>query len=84
MQLGIAYLHEGNLALAKEKLDKAVKQNPNNAEVHSVRALLYERLDSPTRPTPSTGPRCAWRPMTRTSSTTTRSTCARTGAPMRA
>ena len=46
-QLGSAYLHEGELALAKEKLDKAVEQDPNNPEVHSVRAQLYERLGQP-------------------------------------
>lgn len=43
-QLGSAYLNQGELALAKEKLDKAVAQDPNNPEVHSVRALMFVRL----------------------------------------
>ncbi len=43
-QLGNAYLNQGDLARAKEKLDKAVSQDPGNAEVHSVRAMLFERL----------------------------------------
>ncbi|MBV9346017.1 MAG: type IV pilus biogenesis/stability protein PilW [Gammaproteobacteria bacterium] len=46
-QLGSAYLNQGELALAKEKLDKAVAQDPNNPEVHSVRALLFERMGTP-------------------------------------
>src|SRR5262249_32666647 len=43
-QLGSAYLNQGELALAKDKLDKAVQQDPNNPEVHSVRAMLFERM----------------------------------------
>jgi type IV pilus assembly protein PilF len=43
-QLGNAYLNQGDLGRAKEKLDKAVSQDPNNAEVHSVRAMLFERM----------------------------------------
>jgi type IV pilus assembly protein PilF len=43
-QLGTEYLRQGNLALAKEKLERAEKYNPRDAEVHSVLALLYERL----------------------------------------
>lgn len=43
-QLGSAYLNQGELALAKDKLDKALAQDPNNPEVHSVRAMLFERM----------------------------------------
>jgi len=46
-QLGARYLRDGNLALAKEKLERAEKFTPNDAELHSVLALLYERLDIP-------------------------------------
>jgi type IV pilus assembly protein PilF len=46
-QLGTVYLRQGNLALAKEKLERAEKLNPRDAETHSVLALLYERLDIP-------------------------------------
>ncbi len=28
----------------KEKLDRALKENPNNPGVHSARAMLYDRL----------------------------------------
>jgi type IV pilus assembly protein PilF len=43
-QLGIEYMRQGNLALAKEKLERAQKQNPRDPNVHSSLALLYERL----------------------------------------
>ena len=44
VQLGIEYMRKGNLALAKEKLERALKQNPRDPNVHSSVALLYERL----------------------------------------
>ncbi|HKZ74579.1 MAG TPA: tetratricopeptide repeat protein, partial [Steroidobacteraceae bacterium] len=44
VQLGIEYLRQGNLAIAKEKLERAVKQNPRDPNVHSALALLHERL----------------------------------------
>jgi type IV pilus assembly protein PilF len=43
-QLGISYMHQNELAVAKEKLDRAVKQDPNYAPAHSARAMLYDRL----------------------------------------
>jgi type IV pilus assembly protein PilF len=46
-QLGTVYLRQGNLALAKEKLERAERYNPRDAELHSVLALLYERLGIP-------------------------------------
>src|SRR6185369_17571395 len=46
-QLGTEYLRKGNIALAKEKLERAEKYNPRDAEVHSVLAVLYERLGIP-------------------------------------
>ncbi len=46
-QLGTVYLRQGNLALAKEKLERAEKYNPRDAELHSVLAVLYERLNIP-------------------------------------
>jgi type IV pilus assembly protein PilF len=46
-QLGAVYLRQGNLALAKEKLERAEKFNPRDPETHSVLALLYERLNIP-------------------------------------
>ena len=46
-QLGISYLRQGDINLAKDKLDRAVKQNPDNPEVHSARAMLYDRMNEP-------------------------------------
>ena len=43
LQLGVAYLQQGNLAVAKEKLERAYQQNPRDAEVHGALALLYSR-----------------------------------------
>jgi type IV pilus assembly protein PilF len=45
-QLGTVYLRQGQLALAKEKLERAEKYNPRDPETHSVLALLYEKLDN--------------------------------------
>jgi type IV pilus assembly protein PilF len=45
IQLAMAYMQEGNLARAKEKLDRAMKEDPANANVHSVYALFYERIN---------------------------------------
>jgi len=47
VQLGIAYLHQGNLTLAKEKLDKAMKEGPREPSAHSAMALLYDRMGKP-------------------------------------
>ena len=43
IQLGTAYLQQGNYALAKEKLERAVKQNPKDPDVHTSLGLLYDR-----------------------------------------
>lgn len=47
MQLGMAYLNRGDLGLAKEKLDRAVKENPGDPSVHSAMAMLQDRLGHP-------------------------------------
>lgn len=44
LALGVAYLRQGNLAVAQEKLAKALKQNPRDADVHTALAVLHERL----------------------------------------
>jgi len=44
MQLGIAYLKDGEVQLAREKIDKALKQNPHDADVQTAAGLLYEAL----------------------------------------
>ena len=44
MTLGLGYLQEGNLPIAKEKLDKARSEDPSLPEIHGAMALLDERL----------------------------------------
>jgi type IV pilus assembly protein PilF len=44
LDLAVDYLRKGNLAQAKEKLDRALEQNPRNAAAHSVAGMLYNRL----------------------------------------
>ena len=44
VQLGLAYLQQGNLPRSREKLDRALKQDPSNANAHAVYGLFYERL----------------------------------------
>jgi len=43
VQLGTAYLQQGNYSLAKEKLERALKQNPKDPDVHTSLGLLYDR-----------------------------------------
>jgi len=47
VQLGVAYMERGELAVAKDKLERAVKQNPKDPNAHSALAMLYERLGNP-------------------------------------
>jgi type IV pilus assembly protein PilF len=44
LQLGSAYLQQGNLPIAKDKLERAVKQVPRDPAVHGLLAMLYQRL----------------------------------------
>jgi len=46
-ELGIAYMRRGDLAIAQTKLDSALKENPDDPDVHNARALLFIRLDQP-------------------------------------
>ncbi len=45
VQLALAYMQEGNLARAKEKLDRALQEDPANPNLHSVYAQFYERIN---------------------------------------
>jgi type IV pilus assembly protein PilF len=47
VQLGIAYMNQGELERAKDKLDRALSQDPDSADVHSARATLFARLSKP-------------------------------------
>jgi type IV pilus assembly protein PilF len=44
MQLGSAYLQQGNLPVAKDKLERAVTQAPRDPAIHGLLAMLYQRL----------------------------------------
>ena len=43
-QLGAKYLQAGRLKLANEKLEKALKQNPDSSEVNHFYAILQQRI----------------------------------------
>jgi len=44
VQLGIGYLQQNKLELADEKLNKALRQNPDSASAHNAYAILQDRL----------------------------------------
>lgn len=44
VQLGILYMQEGELGTALEKLQKALRQNPDLAVAHNTIAVLYEKM----------------------------------------
>ena len=44
VEMGIAYLRDGQPAVAMKKLKKAISIDPQNAEAYNVIAILYERL----------------------------------------
>jgi type IV pilus assembly protein PilF len=44
MQLGLGYLQQGNLPIAKEKLERARSEDPSLPEIHGAMALLDQRL----------------------------------------
>jgi type IV pilus assembly protein PilF len=47
VDLGVAYLKQGNLQVAKDKLERAAKQDPKLPEVYWVMATLFERMELP-------------------------------------
>lgn len=44
LQLGVDYLRQGNLAEAKNKLDRSLQQNPKSPQANFANGLLYDRL----------------------------------------
>jgi len=44
LQLGLGYLQQGNLALAKDKLERANSEDSHSAEIHAALGLLDQRL----------------------------------------
>ncbi|MCU0976717.1 MAG: type IV pilus biogenesis/stability protein PilW [Steroidobacteraceae bacterium] len=49
VRLGLEYMRQGQLAIAQEKIDKALQQDPRNASVQLGAGLLYEALREPKR-----------------------------------
>ncbi len=45
LELGIDYFRKGNLSMAKDKIDRALEQNPRNAKAQATAGLLYDRLN---------------------------------------
>lgn len=43
-ELGIAYLQRGDIALAQQKIERALGQNSDDADVQTAAGLLYERI----------------------------------------
>jgi type IV pilus assembly protein PilF len=44
LQIGVDYFRQGNLQGAKDKIERALEQDPSNAMAHSTAGLLYDRL----------------------------------------
>jgi type IV pilus assembly protein PilF len=44
IQLGVAYMKQGDYPLAREKLERSLKQNPKDPDVHTSLGLLYDRV----------------------------------------
>jgi type IV pilus assembly protein PilF len=44
LELGVEHLRKGNLQQAKEKIDRALEQNPRSGRAHLVAGMLYNRL----------------------------------------
>lgn len=45
VQLGVAYMNDGNLETAMEKFSKAIEQDPKNATAYASIAVLYGQLN---------------------------------------
>jgi type IV pilus assembly protein PilF len=43
-RLGVEYMKQGQLAIAREKIDKALQQNPRDPGTQMAAGLLYEQL----------------------------------------
>ena len=43
-QLGLEYMRQGNLEAARDKIEKALRQNPHTAQTQMAAGFLYDRL----------------------------------------
>jgi type IV pilus assembly protein PilF len=46
-RLGIEYMKQGQLAIAREKIEKALRQNPRDPSVQVSAGIMYEQLREP-------------------------------------
>jgi type IV pilus assembly protein PilF len=44
-ELAVAYMREGNLAAARDKIEKALEQNPRTAKTQMAAGFIYDRLN---------------------------------------
>lgn len=47
LQLGVAYMQQGNFVVAKDKLERAAKQKPDDPKIHMALGMLNERIANP-------------------------------------
>ena len=45
VQLGVGYMQRGQYKVAKEKLEKAIEQDPENLQAFTTLALLMDKLN---------------------------------------
>ena len=43
-ELALAYMRENNLSAARDKIEKALQQNPNTAKTQMAAGFVYDRL----------------------------------------
>ena len=47
LQLGVSYLRKNNLQAARDKLERAIEQDPDLATAHTALGVVFERLEDP-------------------------------------
>ena len=47
LELGISYLRQNNLQAAREKLERAIRDEPDLARAHAVLGIVFEQLEDP-------------------------------------
>ena len=47
LELGISYLRQNNLQAAREKLERAIRAEPDLARAHAVLGIVFEQLEDP-------------------------------------
>src|SRR5689334_22088434 len=47
--LGLQYLQQGNRDVAMQKIQKAIQQDPDNANAYAAEALIYSAINDPDR-----------------------------------